>query len=138
MTPVTGNVAISIPFALSASGTIATEQSAVAQLGQRVTALASTQPGTRVMANGYGVDTANLLYAFDDPMVAQQLALGLRSAMKIYEPGATLTGLIPLSNSAGTGITAIQATAVPATAQIAAPRTSTVTVRADGTVITSS
>lgn len=132
------NVAMAIPFAIDNSGGVAVEQVPVKQLADRVTALASTQPGERVMATRFGVDTANLLYALDDPMVAQQLALGLTIAMKIYEPGAVLTSIAPITNASGNGIASIRASAVPATAQVAAPATTTVVIRADGTVITSS
>lgn len=138
MTVAPTNVAMAIPFAIDDSGAVATEQIPVKQLADRVTALASTQPGERVMATRFGVDTANLLYAINDPMVAQQLALGLTIAMKIYEPGAILTGITPVTSASGNGIASIQASAVPATAQVSAPATTTVIVRADGTVITSS
>lgn len=138
MTVAPTNVTMAIPFTLDQSGVVATEQVPVRQLADRVTALASTQPGERVMAARFGVDTANLLYALNDPMVAQQLALSLTVAMKLYEPGAVLTGIYPITNASGNGIASIQATAVPATAQVSAPALTTVIVRADGTVITSS
>lgn len=138
MTVAPVNIAMSIPFAIDDSGAVTVEQVPVKQLADRVTALASTQPGERVMAIRFGVDTANLLYAASDPLVAQQLTLGLTSAMKIFEPGAVLTGVTPIANATGEGIASIQATAIPATAQVAAPATTTVVVRADGTVITSS
>lgn len=138
MAAVPVNSAMAIPFAIDSSGTVAVEQVPVKQLADRVTALASTQPGERVMAARFGVDTANLLYAIDDPLAAKQLAIGLMASMKIFEPGAVLTGVVPVSNTAGTGVAAIRATAVPATAQVGAPARASVVVRADGTVITSS
>lgn len=138
MTVAPTNVTVAIPFSINQSGLVETEQVPVKQLADRVTALASTQPGERVMAIRFGVDTANLLYALGDPMVSNQLALGLTVAMKVYEPGAVLTGIAPIANASGDGIASIQATAVPVTAQVSAPALTTVVVRADGTVITSS
>lgn len=131
-----GSVAIAIPFSLNDSGVIASAQSEVEQLSQRVTALASTQLGERVMAASFGVDTASLLFALGDPMATERLTLALGSAMQIYEPGAVLTSVRPVANSSNTGIARIVAQAVPASTQGTSSAHATIAVRADGTVIT--
>jgi len=130
--------AMAIPFAIDESGAVATTQSGVQQLSDRVTALASTQPGERVMQVQFGVDTASLLFSLGNPAATQQLALALGDAMKVYEPGAVLTGIVPVSNAASTGVARIVATAVAASSQGTTSTTSGVVVRADGTVITTS
>lgn len=131
------NVAIALPFGIDDSGAVAVEQVPIRQLSDRVTALAATQPGQRVMATRFGVDSANLLFSLGDELASQQISLSLASAMKIYEPGAVLKSVSLVADSAGTGIASIQAVAAPATVQVGAPASVTVTVRADGTVITS-
>lgn len=131
------SVSMSIPFAIDSSGLVATEQSPLEALAQRVSALASTQPGERVMANRFGVNTAALLFTMSDPLVTSNLMITIAAAMKTYEPGATLKSITPILDSSGTGVASILADAVPTAPQSAAAVATKVTVRADGTVITS-
>ena len=131
------SVSMAIPFALDSSGLVATEQSQVAALDQRVTALASTQPGERVMAAAFGVDTASLLFNVDANSAISMLGLALSAKMRVYEPDAELTGVSPQLDASGTGVVSIVATARPtASSSASAGSSSTVLVRADGTVVT--
>jgi phage baseplate assembly protein W len=129
-------VSISIPFALDSSGLVATEQSSVVALSQRVTALASTQPGERVMAADFGVDTASLLFNASADSILQVMGLALTAKMKHYEPGAELTSVQPLLDASGTGLVAVVATAQPVASSGSSSASAAVTVRADGTVVT--
>lgn len=137
MTVAPASVAMSIPFALDDSGAVAIEQVPVTQLSERVSALASTQPGQRVMAARFGVDSAHLLFGVSE-LSLQALRVQLIDAMKLYEPGAMLTSIAPVASASGTGIAAIRASAVPASGQVGVPSTTRVVIRADGTVVTSS
>jgi len=105
-------IAAALPFAIDATGSVSVQPSASAQLRDRVTALASTQPGQRVARVNFGVDTASLLFSYRDPMGPTQLGHELADAMRIYEPGATLTSVTPIMSPAGTGIAAVLADAV--------------------------
>lgn len=100
-------VAAALPFAIDSTGAVAQQPSAISQLRDRVTALASTQPGQRPMATAFGVDTANLLFAFRDPMANTQISNDLKAAMTVYEPGAVLKSVTPVLNPAGTGIAGV-------------------------------
>lgn len=104
-------IAAALPFAIDATGSVTIQPSATAQLRDRVTALASTQPGQRVAQVNFGVDTASLLFDYRDPMGSTQLGNELAAAMRIYEPGATLTSVTPVLSPAGTGIAAVLADA---------------------------
>lgn len=130
-------VSISIPFALDSAGLVATEQSAITALGQRVTALASTQPTERIMETNFGIDTAALLFTdVTDEFTSRVLGQALVTKMGIYEPDAVLTGIQPIANAAGTGVAAILATAAPKANASSSATSSSVLVRADGTVVT--
>lgn len=130
-------IAPQIPFAF-AQGRVAVDQSALSQMRSRVTALASTQPGQRVMAVGYGVNTAARLFGFHDgPLAAQEIATDLRAAMRFWEPGAALLSVRPIADAAGTGVAAVIADAVrkdTASSATAATGHSTVRIDADGSV----
>jgi phage baseplate assembly protein W len=129
-------IAAAIPFSISQGG-VAVEQSPVSQMRSRVTALASTQPGTRVMAGGFGVNTAHQLFAFTDPLGVQELAEDLRGKMRIYEPGAQLISVQPIADASGSGIASVVVNAVrkdTTSAVGAAFGRSSVTIGADGSV----
>lgn len=130
------SLSIAIPFSLDESGTVAVASSDIEALSQRVTALASTQPGERVMAIPFGVDTASLLFNVDANSVLQMLTTGLMAKMKVYEPSAELTSVQPFMNTSGTGIAAIAATARPVASSSARSNSARVIIRADGTVVT--
>lgn len=136
MVAVPAAVSMAIPFAVDDSGLVATEQAQVAALSQRVTALASTQPGERVMAVDFGVDTAALLFNATGDQAFQVLGIGLTAKMRRFEPGAELTGIRPLLNASGSGVAAVVATARPVAGTGASSSSATVIVRADGTVVT--
>lgn len=131
-------IAPQIPFAI-AQGRVAVDQSPVSQMRSRVTALASTQPGQRVMATGFGVNTAARLFNdHNDPLFAQEIANDLRNAMRFYEPGAHLVSVQPVASPAGTGIAAVVANAErkdTSSMSAAARGTSTVRIEADGSVV---
>lgn len=105
-------VAAALPFAIDATGAVSIQPSATAQLRDRVTALASTQPGQRVARVNFGVDTASLLFDYRHPMGSTQLGNELAAAMRVYEPGATLTSVTPVLDPTGTGIAGVVADAV--------------------------
>jgi phage baseplate assembly protein W len=107
-------VAAALPFAIDATGSVRIQPSATSQLRDRVTALASTQPGARVAAAGFGVDTARILFDWNDPMSGTQLAHELTQAMRVYEPGAVLRSVTPVMNPANTGVAAVLADATRA------------------------
>lgn len=130
-------IAAAIPFALDQNGRVAIEQAPLSQLRARVTALASTQPGTRVMAVGFGVDTARLLFGFRDPMSQDEIRNDLARAMTFYEPGATLTSVTPIADATGTGVAGVLAEAIrkdQASAVRVGSGFTTVSVGADGSV----
>lgn len=104
-------IAMAIPFAIDSSGAVAVQPSAVAQLRDRVTALASTQPGQRVNASDFGVNTASLLFGFHDPMAVTQIGNDLRAAMVVYEPSAVLVSVTPVLSPNGSGIAGVVADA---------------------------
>lgn len=129
-------IAPQIPFALT-QGQVAVDQSALSQMRARVTALASTQPGQRVMSTGFGVNTATRLFAFTDPLAPQEIATDLRAAMRFYEPGAQLTAVRPIADASGSGVAAVVAEAVrkdTASVTSAAAGHTTVRIGADGSV----
>lgn len=130
-------IAPSIPFAIDRTGRVAVNQSPIGQLRDRVTALASTQPGQRVMNVNFGVNTARMLFGFDDPMAPQEISADLTRAMVLYEPGATLTAVRLVSDASGTGVAGVVAEAVrkdQANSVLSGSGFTTVTVGADGSV----
>lgn len=130
-------IAPAIPFALDRNGQVAVDQSAISQLRSRVTALACTQPGQRVMSVGFGVDTARMLFRITDPMSSTELRNDLARAMTFWEPSATLVSVKPVADASGTGLAGVVAEAIRKD-QASAVRTgsgfTTVAIGADGSV----
>lgn len=128
-------VAIALPFALDATGAVAQNLSPDGQLSDRVTALASTLPGTRVMACGFGTDTQTLMFAPGDSMNQSVVANSLREKMATYEPGVTLVSVTQVLNAANTGISGLLCRAARQdVAGTSAVTTTLVTIGPGGTV----
>jgi len=128
-------VAVSLPFAIDQSGAVGVQPSATAQLRDRVTALASTQPGQRVAAVGFGVATAHLLFTFRDPMAVTEIGHDVQQAMTVYEPTAVLKSITPVMDATGTGIAGVIADAARKDDALARPSAhTTVRVGVGGTV----
>ena len=112
-------VAVALPFAIDPSGAVGVQPSATAQLRDRITALASTQPGQRPMASSFGVNTASLLFNFRDPMATAEIGNSVKEAMTVYEPSAVLKSVTPVLNAAGTGVAGVIADAARKDAALA-------------------
>lgn len=104
-------VAMAVPFALDSTGAVAQNVSADSQLNDRITALASTIPGTRPMATRFGVSTQPLLFAPGDSMALNEIHNDITVQLSIYEPGAQLNSITPITNTSSTGIAGIVCTA---------------------------
>lgn len=128
-------VAVALPFAVDATGALAVQPSATAQLRDRVTALASTPPGQRVAAVNFGVNTAQLLFNFRDPMATTQIGHEVAAAMTVYEPSAVLRSITPVMDATGTGIAGVIADAARKDTVLSRPSAhTTVRISIGGTV----
>lgn len=81
---------IKVPFAITASGTIAAIEGQQAADRQNVITLLGTQPGERCMRPDYGVPTRDVLFDMDDPLLATALTNSITNAMRTYEPDLEL------------------------------------------------
>lgn len=104
-------VAMAIPFALDSTGAVAQNVSSASQLDDRVTALASTIPGSRVMATAFGVNTQTLLFSPGDSMSLTEIRNEVALKLIVYEPTAQLISVTPLTNTSVTGVAGIVCTA---------------------------
>lgn len=99
---------ISYPFAVAPSGQISATQDPDKQISQHVHALLSTEPGERVMANDYGVQTRSLLFEPEDFVMADQIADNVREQMATYEPGVLVRSVDPVPDPGGTGLVEVR------------------------------
>lgn len=130
-------VAMGIPFAFTASGGVDVRQSATTQLTERVTALASTQPGERVGAAAFGVDTARLLFGPHDSMSMAEIRHSVQRAISLYEPSAVLVSVQPVLDPSGSGVAGVMVNAARKDLSSSGARGAAYTnvrIAADGTV----
>lgn len=92
------------PFALDSAGSIVVTGDPDRQISQHVRALVSTEPGERVILSDYGVPTQELLFSFDDELVAESIATRAKEALGRYEPGVVLQRVTPIIHTGGTGM----------------------------------
>lgn len=83
------------PFGLTPSGQVAVTDDPRVQARQHVTALVSTNPGERVMLPEYGVALSGLVFAPDNVVVAQTVQRDVTQALAAWEPGISVTSVIP-------------------------------------------
>ncbi|MEU7147056.1 GPW/gp25 family protein [Streptomyces sp. NPDC045456] len=95
---------LAIPFALDASGRIATVTDPDRQTSQRVRAVVATAPSERVMQPEFGTDLRPFLFAPNDPITREALRHTVKDAVARWEPGAVVTTVEPVIEDEAEGI----------------------------------
>lgn len=83
-------VQMSIPFRLAENGTVSVATDQDVQIDERVGALVSTEPGSRVMMPAFGVPLQKFVFEYDDEVTGQDISAHIADALAVYEPGVSL------------------------------------------------
>ncbi|KUL44731.1 hypothetical protein ADL22_12365 [Streptomyces sp. NRRL F-4489] len=95
---------LAIPFAVDASGRIASVTNPDRQTAQRVRAVVATAPSERVMQPEFGTDLRPFLFAPNDPVTQEALRHAVQDAVARWEPGAVVSAARPVVNDDAEGI----------------------------------
>lgn len=95
---------MAIPFSVGSDGSVDYVTDPVQALGDRVRALAATNPGERVMRSVFGVGTADILFSWDPNVGQMQLEQRVRDAVAQWEPSARVLTVQPVLNGDGSEV----------------------------------
>lgn|GEM_PF-3630023 len=87
-------VAVDLPFRFE-NGQLATNRDVDRQIRQRLIAIIGTNPTERVMLPNLGVGVARFVFEPDPAQVTSDLTTEIKQQAARYEPGATITRVIP-------------------------------------------
>jgi phage baseplate assembly protein W len=99
-TPVTATRQMALPFAIDASGRVATVTDATQQLADRVAQIITTGVNTRLMHPDFGLDLGGILFSALDDETATLLGVQVRTALATWEPAAALRKVTPVLDTA--------------------------------------
>jgi len=97
----------SVPFALTATGQVATTSDPNQVASDRMESLIGTYPGERVMLPDYGVNIPSYLFASDFEQQQDTLTLQIQQTVAQWEPSLTVTSLSATSSEQEPGVSRI-------------------------------